>query len=296
MNTDDTRMPAFARQVAAPPQRQALTLPGGYETSVYIHSPRGSARPVPVVYLHGIQSHPGWFVGSAAYLAAQGYCVWQVTRRGSGLNRSGRGHAASAAQLLDDLDAACRAAMSQSGASRVHLLGVSWGGKLAACYATDAARAAKLASLTLVAPGIAPRVDVGLATKFSIGLALLVSPHKKFDIPLSAVELFTDNPAMREYLMGDENRLHRATARFLYASRQFDRIVKRGQLAGDVPLTLISSSRDRIIDSERCRQAVERMTAGRAETTVLEGAHTLEFEPNPQPLYEALAAALARGD
>ncbi len=289
-------MPAFARQVASPPQRQALTLSGGYETNVYIHSPSGCARPIPVVYLHGIQSHPGWFVGSAAYLAAHGYCVWQVTRRGSGLNRLVRGHAASAAQLLDDLDAACQAAMSQTDAEKVHLLGVSWGGKWAACYATDVARAAKLASLTLVAPGIAPRVDVGLATKLSIGAALLVSPRKKFDIPLSDVELFTDTPAMREYLLGDESRLHRATARFLYASQQFDRIVNRGQVAGDVPVTLILSSRDRIIDSERCRQAVERMTGGRAETTVLEGAHTLEFEPNPQLLYDALAAAMARGD
>ena len=37
---------------------------------------------------------------------------------------------------------------------------------------------------------------------------------------------------------------------------------------------------------------VRRLTDGRCEVTQLEGAHTLEFEAAPAPLYEVLAAAV----
>ena len=50
-----------------------LALPDGYRTVVYVYSPQrgegilplreNSHRPLPVLYLHGVQSHPAWFAG-----------------------------------------------------------------------------------------------------------------------------------------------------------------------------------------------------------------------------------------
>ncbi len=81
------------------PVREILTLPDGYETSVFIHSPEktleGQAAKTPILYIHGIQSHPGWFFGSAMQMAANGSEVYQVTRRGSGGNVRAKGHARS---------------------------------------------------------------------------------------------------------------------------------------------------------------------------------------------------------
>ena len=99
------RLPAGAR-----PQWLELELPDGYRTPVCCFAPEKSGQlpfsaaengncpdfPLPVLYLHGIQSHPGWFVGLAAALSARGHPVYLVTRRGSGRNRLARGHAASA--------------------------------------------------------------------------------------------------------------------------------------------------------------------------------------------------------
>ena len=277
--------------------RRMLQLADGYETSVYVHAPAGSARRLPVLYIHGIQSHPGWFAGSAAFLAGRGHAVFQPVRRGSGGNRRGRGHAASADQLLDDVGAACRFVLKQSGAARLHLLGVSWGGKLLAVYASNSPDAEHIASLTMVAPGIVPRVDVSIATKIAIGLSLFVAPRKTFKIPLSQVELFTDNESLQAYLRGDRFRLLRATSRFLYASRCLDRTLRRrpnGSLP--VPTTLLLAARDRIIDNAATREIVERLTAGRAVVETFDAAHTLEFEPDPQGFYTALTAAMSRGE
>ena len=146
---------SLARQpTGAGPIRMSLTLPDGYETSVYAWQPNQAARRQPVVYLHGIQSHPGWFVASAEALANAGYPVFQVTRRGSGDNQRHRGHARSAGQLLADVGAACQFAGRQTQQRRCHLLGCSWGGKLAAAYLAKRSQSAAVASLGLIAPGI----------------------------------------------------------------------------------------------------------------------------------------------
>jgi pimeloyl-ACP methyl ester carboxylesterase len=226
------------------------------------------------------------------HLAGLGHRVFAVCRRGSGDNTRHRGHASSAAQLLDDLETAGRYVLDTTGQDRLALVGVSWGGKLAACYAASPQRKVTLASVSLVAPGIAPRVGVGAATTLAIALALLVAPQRRFDIPLNEVELFTDNPAMRGYLRFDPHRLVWATARFFYASWQLDGMLPAGALS--VPTTLILAEGDRIIDNARTRRTVERLTAGAAEVTVLRGSHTLEFEEDPGPFHQVLAAAVRR--
>ena len=269
----------------------------GTIASVYIHEPAsGRPRCRPVVYLHGIQSHPGWFVASAAELAEAGHPVFQITRRGSGDAEHARGDAPSAAVLLNDVWDACRFAL-RDGADGVHLVGVSWGGKLAACFTAGQAADLPIRSLTLVAPGIVPQVDVSPATKLSIALALLCCPQRRFDIPLNDPALFTDVEEMREYLRDDPWRLHRATARFFYASRRLDVMFRRAPAGGLAPATtLILADRDRVIDSAATEAALRRLAGPRLEVLRLPGSHTLEFESNPRPLYDALIAAVRRGE
>ena len=130
-------MVPFSRELTGErrPRKVSLRLEDGYESPVYVHTCR-SGRKLPILYVHGIQSHPGWFVGSAAHLADCGHPVFQVTRRGSGDNECDRGHAKSAGQILRDVNTACRFVMDETGAASVHTVGVSWGGKLVPAWAT----------------------------------------------------------------------------------------------------------------------------------------------------------------
>ena len=188
-------------------------------------------------------------------------------------------------------------ALAGAGAERLHLLGVSWGGKLAAAFAAGHRHGIDVASLTLVAPGIASRADVSFGTKLLVALSLLVRPRRLFDIPLNDEKLFTDNEAMRQYLRDDACRLHRATARFLYVSRCLDGTLRRaGEGALTMPTTLLLAGRDRIIDNAATSRVVERLTAGRVAIEELDAAHTLEFEPDPRPFHESLCAAAVKGE
>jgi len=275
------------------PVREELLLDDEYATGVFHHAPPdGASTAPPVVYLHGIQSHPGWFFGSARRLAMDGHDVFQVTRRGSGANIVGRGDAQSAGRILGDVERAVRFALERTGSQRAILLGVSWGGKLAAAYAVMPSYRRAIASLVLVAPGIVPRVDVSFGTKLAIAASLLLYPRWTHRIPLDDPELFTDNEEMREFIRRDPMSLRRASAGFLYASRRLDRMISR-EPGGviDVPITLILSDGDRIIDSDATAKVIERLAVGHLEIVRLPGAHTQEFNADPAAFHQALVTA-----
>ena len=262
------------------PERISLKLSDGYETVLYVHhAPAGARAALPVLQLHGIQSHPGWFGASAAAMAQAGRPVYQLTRRGSGENAASRGDAPCARRLLDDVRDACQFVLRREKCEQLNLAGISWGGKLAARYCCEPQAAAAVSSLTLVAPGIVPQVDLPLAKKLAVAWSLATNPGRLFDIPLSDVELFTDNPAMRDYLRHDPLRLHQATARFLYISRKLDLQLRRAK-AGAIrlPVTLLLAKRDRIIDNARTQAMVEKLAQARPRVALFDAAHTLEFE------------------
>ena len=265
-----------------------IVLSDGYHTCVMVHSPPDGAKLPPVVYVHGIQSHPGWFLRSGQEMAASGRFVFQVTRRGSGLNGEQRGHARSAEQLLDDVQTACEYVISRTGSPAVHLAGVSWGGKLLAAYAADR-DTSHVEALTMIAPGIASKIDVGLRTKIGVAICVLAAPLRRFALPLDDPELFTDNPPMIEFLRNDPAQLHEVTASFLYASRQLDKMLQAAT-AGSVTVdsTLILSREDRIIDNSQTREIVDRLTDGAARVVDLPGCHTLEFEPDCSEFHTSL--------
>ena len=106
-----------------------IKLPDDYV--VYARYWPGRAPAGAVLYLHGIQSHCGWYEESARRLQQAGFAVLQPDRRGSGRNQTDRGHAESHQQLIDDGLACGRRLLELTGQKQFHLIGISWGGKLA---------------------------------------------------------------------------------------------------------------------------------------------------------------------
>ncbi|HET6441460.1 MAG TPA: alpha/beta fold hydrolase [Phycisphaerae bacterium] len=244
-----------------------------------------------VLYLHGIQSHSRWYEASSRRLAEAGVAVYQIERRGSGMDTAHeRGHVDRAEVWLADVALAAERARDETGVAGVHLLGVSWGGKLAVACA--AARPDLYRSLILAAPGIVPRVDVHLATKVRVAKCLALGrPLERFPIPLADPHLFTGNPERIRYIAEDPLSLREVTARFMYESRRLDRLVRRA--AGEVrmPVFLALAEHDRIIDNQATRGLVEGLPAAPKRIVEYSGAsHTLEFETDSEPFFRDLVA------
>jgi len=270
---------------------------GGYVSWARLFEPYAPAGPPrPVFYLHGIQSHGGWFLKSCDSLRRAGFTVLLPDRRGSGLNPLDRGHGDSPAQLVEDVDRGVRWLAARTGAARVDLVAVSWGGKLALAYAAQ--YPVRVRAIALIAPGLRPRVDISLVEKIAVGAHGLLQPRKLHEIPLSNPALFTANAQMLRFLERDPLKLTRATASFLLASRRLDALIHR--LAPQIlaPVRLFLAGQDRIIDNAATvallQPILRPLPAWNAPAQTYPNAHhTLDFEPDPEPFFVDLAAALA---
>ncbi len=271
------------------PQFEPITvsLPDGeqaYGQYWHVAKPRGA-----VLYHHGIQSHCSWYDASAACLNNAGYSVLQIDRRGSGRNENNRGHAESADQLIEDALAARDELLRRCGLSSYAVVGVSWGGKLAvAAYIADPKG---VQSLSLVTPGIFPKVGVSKSVMAKIGFAMLYEPRKSFPIPLDDPAFFTADPTWQKYIATDPMTLRQCTANFYLASRRMDKAIAKLLQSPPVPIHLLLAADERIIENEKTAAFVRKLKWPATRITQYDDArHSLEFEGDPQIYYRDLVA------
>lgn len=232
-----------------------------------------------VVFLHGIQSHGGWYEGTASWLCERGVAVDFLDRRGSGLNDAERGHARLFRRLLDDIGEFLGAQPRSPGVPRV-LAGISWGGKLAA--ALPFRHPGLIDGLALFCPGLAPKVQPPLLSRISIAACGLVKPRQPFAVPLSDPALFTASKDWQKFIADDPHAVRHATARFLSVSTLLDIYLKRAGRGVTIPVLLMLAGQDRIIANKRVRRQAATWPAPRLTVIEYAGAqHTLEFEPDP---------------
>jgi len=270
-----------------------LELAGGYFGYGRFYEAAAARRGV--VYLHGIQSHGGWFLRSCDFLRGKGNTVLALDRRGSGLNQQDRGHCEGAGQLIEDVDRSVEWLRGQGGFDRVDLVAVSWGGKLALVYAGRYPE--KVCSVVLVAPGLCTQVDISLREKIAVGAHGLVGPRKLHEIPLNDPELFTQTPEMIKFIAGDPLKLTEGTARFFITSSRLDWSVRKIMGELKAPVYLFLAEQDRIIDNAATIKLLEGvlrpMSQAGEPCRVYDGAyHTLEFESGRQVFFEDMAGCL----
>jgi alpha-beta hydrolase superfamily lysophospholipase len=265
-----------------PCQVQTFTASDGYALH-YRHYPARGAERGKVVCLHGIQSHGGWYGASCAYLAKAGFDVTFLDRRGSGLNPQARGDTPGHRRLLADI-----AEFLRQYPEPPFLVAISWGGKLAVTL--EKRHPGLTRGLVLVAPGLCPRVKPPLGQRLAIAFSRLAAPARLFPVPLDDPALFTATPAGQAFIRDDALALRRATARLLVASVRLDIAARHSAAFVRVPVLLLLAGQDRIIDNDRTRRFMERLAS--TDRTVIEypeAHHTLEFEPDPAPVFADVA-------
>ena len=246
----------------------------GYEFAYRRYKAVGEPK-AHLVFVHGIRSHGGWYERSCNELAAKGFEVSFLDRRGAGLNEKDRGDCPSFRRLLDDLNEFIE---RESNGLPVISAGISWGAKIVLGSAIR--KPGHVSGIVLITPGIVPLVRVPFGQRLQIALSRFFSPRKLFPIPLNEAELFTASPNWRAFIEADLRGLRMATARFLFNSVQLDLYLRRGLSLVDPPVMLLSAGKDRIADRVKSKAVLEsRMPRGRFQEIIyLNASHTLEFE------------------
>jgi acylglycerol lipase len=230
------------------------------ELAYVVHRPaRLNPRRAAFLYLHGIESHSGWFDKAAGQLAARGYPVFCLDRRGSGINRENRGHISGHVErgthLVDDIHRAVGIARASGKVDEIYLIGLSWGGKYVMAY--DAAYPDKVDGMILITPGMKPKVDLTTAEKAGVFTDVVFAPQRQHRIPIEP-EMFTTRPEPLAYIRNDPLKLHTASAGFLWQSLRMDKLVEKTNDGKHPPMLLFLAGHDRIIDNEATREFVTR--------------------------------------
>ncbi len=278
-----------------PPGHSFYTASDGYRLHYRHWQPNGTPRGY-VVAVHGIQSHSGWYEYSSGRMRSAGYEVRFLDRRGSGENSPDRGHAAHPERLIHDvtqvLADVCWERDHKTPKAPVILLGVSWGGKLAA--ATAARRPDLVDGLALLYPGLRSRVGPRFYQRWLLDLGIHLGQDRKLvRIPLDDPALFTGVSAWQDFIRQDPLALHEATLSFLKASLLLDQELDRLAEGVSQATLVMLAGRDQIIDNRATRRLLDRWGSPHlAVKEYPEARHTLEFEPGREAIFSDLIAWL----
>jgi acylglycerol lipase len=237
-----------------------------------------------VIALHGIQSHSGWYAGTARALAGAGFEVCWLDRRGSGMNEAQRGHAPHAERLLNDVvQFRTHLERLDPHPTPTVLLAVSWGAKIATALVAHrpAPSPARWAGLALLYPGlfpkIGPRLDQRVRLSLARGLGILKRPVR---VPLEDPALFTRDPVWQAYIRRDPLALHTVTSGLLLAGQDLDRLVATNSGRITLPCLLMLAGDDPIIDNRQTLSWFDTLASTqKTQHTYPAARHTLEFEP-----------------
>lgn len=236
-----------------------------------------------VVLFNGIMSHSLWFRPLQPALVAAGYTVVGADRRGSGPNHEHRGDAQSAGALVDDARAVIAA--EHDGTRPLVVVGWCWGAILAVHVAL--ALGESIDRLVLVTPGLCPSAEVRDAAAAGASAATGRAQDQPCVPTPIRDELFTDGPALEQFIRVDPLRLRAITPRFSALSHKLSAVALARLPRIQVPTLLVLAEHDGATDNAQTLAAFERVGAERRRVVTLPTHHGVSFEAP-----EALAAAM----
>jgi len=264
--------------------------PGGYEIPVRRYGSDGRGRPV--VMLHGLESHSGWFVQSARCIAARGLPVHAFDRCGSGVSHANPELGCGLADLLDEVDAVVGAALAGTSYDAVHLVGHCFGALVALLYAA-LYRPRRTAGLVLATPALYTRTDLPARDKLRVALSALTGRRAAISIPLAPEEMSELAPFV-ELVRRDPLALRSAPARLFFAVWRARRLLPKAARALRAPLLVALAGEDVICDNARNARLFRRVTAPKKLVEYPGARHILELSGQREAFLDELAAWLER--
>jgi acylglycerol lipase len=265
---------------------------GGVEIPIRVFGDEGTKPPV--ILVHGLQSHSGWFVQSGRYLAELGHPVYAPDRRGSGLSREARGHAARYEEMLEDLAAVVDLAVQGRSGGHVHILGHCFGAIPAALLAHREPR--KIRSLILATPALCTRVTVPFLTRLEILWSRATGVPFRIPVPYPE-ECLTDQEPYLRFIREDRLALRTLTSRFFFELFRGRSALLKSPGRFAMPVFMALAGQDALADN-RGNAELHRRTAPERSQMVTYGSarHILELSPERDAFFRDLGDWVGRID
>jgi len=252
----------------------------------YNYWPAGWDDPC-AIYLHGLESHMGWFLNLAEFLNSKDSNVYAFDRRGSGLNKNSSRNFSSR-YLSSDLKIFIDLVKKEHPRSRIFLIGLCLGGKIAVdffLYHQDC-----LDGLILISPSLKNRLKFSLPDKLSI----LFRPNSMLKVPIEDA-MFTSNERYLKYIGNDSLRLRHIPAQHLLEIAKMERHLKKASGNIRLPVLLMLAGIDEIIDTDGVRRWYEKLPSpDKTLKFYKDYHHLLTFEEDAERVMEDIAVWIKR--
>jgi muconate cycloisomerase len=240
-----------------------------------------------LVVLHGLQSHAQWFADAADGLVDRGLSVYALERRGSGSSPGRSGDIDRYRTWFDEVGRLVDFVRGEQPEVPVHLLGHCFGANVALGAALE--RPDDVESLIMLAPGLHITPDYSPAEKVRIAAAGLLSPQRRFRVPLED-RLFTRDPEVLAWIEADSLGSKTLSARCLLQTGRMVSSLRRRLSELAVPLLVIEAAHDRIADNDANAALLDRRLGGAWQRVSFDAEHFLLAEPCRDEVLDEIVA------
>lgn len=241
-----------------------------------------------LVLLHGLKSHSGWFLETGAVLAEKGIKMYVFDRRGSGKSESTRGHIENYHLWMEDIQAIIELARSENPYQTLHLLGHSFGAKLALAFALQ--HPTEVQSLVLAVPTqFSLKANITFLDKCKVVSSLLFRRKGRVKVPIRD-EMFTRDPEKYRFIREDKLKLESMTSRFCFEMFKIDRRINRYLNTLSLPVLVLLASEDEVVDNLKIQtKFFTHFGSSRKALEMFHCAHDLFFEPENKKVIDCIA-------
>ncbi len=246
-----------------------------------------------ILYLHGVESHMGWFTRMGDKLSEKDFSVYAFDRRGSGLSRLERGHIDNYNMLLGDISDVIKHIRDERPGSKLYLMGICGGGKFASSFAGSAP--GMIDGLILISPAIKTKVTISPAQKLDVLLSFFINKRKKIPTPLRD-DMFTKNRKFIKFIKEDKLSLKELTASFYREWALMDLKLSRKIFSQDIPILTVLAGDDPIVDNGAMAAWHKKLTSRRKTLKTFYGCcHFLPFQENLSEITDYITAWVKQG-
>ena len=219
----------------------------GFDIPVRIYGEKNTKTPILV--MHGLESHSGWFWQSGIALSGMGHPVYLVDRQGSGMSEAPRGDCKNYNVIVHDVETVADYLISQYNHSKVIVLGHCFGAIPSTVFTMK--NPEKVEALILSTPAIFTIADLSIDEKLEVFGSKITGKTHMIDTPIKDHKLFTTNPDYLNFIEEDQLKLTEATARFFFEIAHARTYIATHRKKITVPVFMATAGKDGICDNKK---------------------------------------------
>ncbi|MBT8058406.1 MAG: lysophospholipase [Gammaproteobacteria bacterium] len=243
-----------------------------------------------IAIVHGLAEHGGRYRETGEAFARAGWAVYACDLRAHGLSPdppgSGRVHVKRFSDFSRDVDALLGLVREHHSELPLFILGHSMGGLISIRYALDKPRDLAGAIISSPALGIHPDSKPPPALRLLVRVLSVLAPRLRVDTELDPKAISRD-PAVVQAYVDDPLVSSRVSARWYAEFLKTMKQTHRDAASLGVPMLLMQSGDDRLVDPEAARSWAALAPQGKVELHVWEGLyHEMFNEPEKERVRE----------